>query len=284
MRYTGKHVTTYRYSSPVFLEPHKVRLRPRSDPGQFLHSYSIAVSPAPAGMTEALDAWGNNVTWAWFSGTHDELEITTDFVVDRLRVNPFDYIVTEEGMHIPPTYPTDERAALEPYFSADVDGAVRNLADEVARAAGGRIVDFAGRLAARIHEDSKVVVRPEGPPLPAGETLRSGEGSCRDLAVLYIEACRHVGIATRFVSGYVQRHTDGEPREMHAWAGVYVPGAGWRGYDPTQGLAVSSGHVTVATAASPAGAAPVTGSFRGSGVSSTLDSHIELDFDDENCT
>jgi len=109
------------------------------------------------------------------------------------------------------------------------------------------------------------------------DTLANREGSCRDMAVLYIEACRHVGIASRFVSGYVERRPPGEPRELHAWAGVYVPGAGWRGFDPTQGLAVSNRHLTLATAAQPAGAAPVTGSFGGNGATATLESSIEFD-------
>ncbi len=284
MRFEGTHVTTYRYSAPVFLEPHKVRLRPRSDPAQVVHEFSIDIKPQPAGITEALDAWGNNVTWAWFSGQHDTLEITTRFVAERVRVNPFDFVVpTTEGTLIPPTYPSDERTALDPYFHheetwADPRSSVRKLADEIAESSGRRVVAFASELARRIHAECRVIVRPEGAPLAAEETLLAGDGSCRDLAVLYVDACRHVGIASRFVSGYVEARPVGEPRELHAWAGVYVPGAGWRGYDPTQGLAVSTGHVTVATAASPSGAAPVTGSFRASDVvQATLTSSIELD-------
>ena len=279
MRFTGRHTTTYTYSAPVFLNPHKIRLRPRSDPGQFLREFSIDIDPTPDGMTEALDAWGNNVTWAWFSGTHDKLQITTRFVADRLRVNPFDFIVpTAEGASLPPAYPPDERAALVPYFSSEPGPKVRRLAEDVAERSGGMVVDFATALAERIHRGVRYDrASRRVPPMPGEETLASGEGSCRDMAVLYVEACRHVGIAARFVSGYVERHLDGAPRELHAWAGVYVPGAGWRGFDPTQGLAVSTGHVTIATAANSAGAAPVTGSFLGTGVEATLESTIELD-------
>jgi transglutaminase-like putative cysteine protease len=281
MRFTGRHVTTYTYSAPVFLNAHKMRLRPRSDPGQFLHEFTVDIDPTPDGMTESLDAWGNSVTWAWFSGTHDKLQITTSFVVDRLRVNPFDFIIpTAEGASLPPAYPADERAALVPYFSSEPGPKVRRLAEDVAEKSGGMVVDFASALAERIHNDVVYVVRPEGSPRRGQETLAAGEGSCRDVAVLYIEACRHVGIAARFVSGYVERHPEGEPRELHAWAGVYVPGAGWRGFDPTQGLAVSNGHVTIATAATSSGAAPVTGTFAGAhGVEATLESTIDLEVD-----
>lgn len=278
MRFTGRHITTYTYSSPVFLQPHKIRLRPRSDPGQHLHEYSIEIDPAPDGVTEALDAWGNNVTWAWFSGSHEQLRITTSFLADRSRVNPFDFIVpTKEGATLPPAYPSDERAALVPYFTSEPGPKVRRLAEDVADRSGGMVVDFATALVERIHETVRYVSRPEGGPWRGQETLSNGEGSCRDLSVLYIEACRHVGIAARFASGYVEHVLEGQPRELHAWAGVYVPGAGWRGFDPTQGLAVSTGHLTLATAANSAGAAPVTGTFTGPGVEARLDSHIELD-------
>ena len=278
MRYRGTHRTTYTYSDEVFLQPHKIRLRPRSDAGQFLHDYSLRITPEPDGTTEALDAWGNNVTWAWFSGRTAKLEIITTFVVDRLRVNPFDFVIpTPEGATLPPAYASDERAALQPYFASEPGPKVRHLAEKVAADAGGRVLDFASGLAERLHEQCTMIVRPEGAPMRGQETLAAGEGSCRDLAVLYIEACRHVGIAARFASGYVERRVIGAPRDLHAWAGVYVPGAGWRGFDPSQGFAVSTGHVTLATAAHPAGAAPVTGAFSGNGAQATLESVIEFE-------
>src|SRR5207302_8272520 len=119
-----------------------------------------------------------------------------------------------------------------------------------------------------------MIVRREGAPMRGQDTLANREGSCRDLAMLYIEACRYVGIASRFVSGYVDRRLPGEARELHAWAGVYVPGAGWRGFDPTQGLAVSTRHLTLAAAGQPARAAPVAGSVLGDGAKPALESNI----------
>jgi transglutaminase-like putative cysteine protease len=212
---------------------------------------------------------------------HDVLEISTSFVAERLRVNPFDFIVpTPEGATLPPAYPPDERAALVPYFSSDPGPGprVRRLVDQVLAAAGDQVVDFAIALAEHIHAEVAMIVRPNGPPMRGQDTLENKEGSCRDMAVLYIEACRHVGIASRFVSGYVERHMPGEPRELHAWAGVYVPGAGWRGFDPTQGFAVSTGHLTIATAATSSGAAPVTGTFLGD-AKATLTSQIDLEIE-----
>ena len=118
-------------------------------------------------------------------------------------------------------------------------------------------------------------MRSDGPPRPAAETLAAGEGSCRDLAVVFSEACRAAGVPARFVSGYETAAASGEHAYMHAWAEAYVPGGGWRGYDPSRGLAVSTSHVAVAAAADPALASPVAGSYRGAS-ESVMDFQIQM--------
>ena len=279
-RFRGTHVTRYDYTEPVFLGPHVVRLRPRSDPGQKLHAFEISFDPEPEGVTGGLDAWGNNVTWAWFSGEHRRLEITTRFEAERTRLNPFDFVVlSPEGSELPPVYELDEELALEPFMHRrDIDPSVRELTEQVAEETNHKIIEFLSELSSRIHERCEMIVRPVGDPFPPEKTLAEGAGSCRDLTVLYIAACRHAGIASRFVSGYVEHRPEGEPRELHAWAGVYVPGGGWRGYDPSQGLAVSNGHLTCAVAASPKGAGPVSGMFRSSGgAQATLSAEVDLE-------
>jgi transglutaminase-like putative cysteine protease len=262
----------------VFLDPHTIRLRPRSDPGQLVHDYAIEIDPAPAGLSPVLDAWGNYVEYAWFSGSHERLVITTRFDVERVRANPYDFIVpSEEAAALPPRYPDHEIDALQPYLKKlDIGEGVRELATATA-ASTGNVLDFAAKLAVAIGDRIDMIARPEGDPYGGQETLDLGRGSCRDTAVLYIEACRHVGIAARFVSGYVEHHDEGEPRDLHAWAGIYVPGGGWRGFDPTQGLAVSTGHVTLAAAGVPAGAASVTGTFVGADAPTELQSTIDFD-------
>jgi transglutaminase-like putative cysteine protease len=278
-RFRGFHTTTYTYSEPVFLESHTIRLRPRPDPGQLVHGFSIDIDPVPDGITSGLDAWGNNVDWAWFSGEHERLEITSRFDVERVRTNPYDFVVTNAAeARVPPLYPAHEVAALAPYMVASDPGPhVRAFAEEVARAASHDVLTFARELAERIHDRCEMIVRPEGDAYPGAQTLDEGKGSCRDFAVLYVEACRHIGVASRFVSGYVEHRAPDEPRELHAWAGVYLPGGGWRGYDPTQGLAVSTGHITLAVANVPKGAGSVSGSFVGNGATSRLESTIEFD-------
>lgn len=276
MFFEGVHHTSYAYSDAVFIEPHTLRLRPRNDPRQTVHSFSIDVAPKPDGMTEGIDVYGNDVMWTWFSGMHATLDITTRFVVETLRENPYDYVVPSiEEATIPPAYPDTDRSILDVYRTPTSSGTVRAMADEVVEATGGDLVSFLRDLAARIHSNTTTIIRPEGDPFPAAETLASREGSCRDVAVLFVEACRHVGVAARFVSGYVSGEP-GQLGELHAWGAAYIPGAGWRGYDPTAGLAVSDRHVTLAAAASPAGAAPVDGRFRGTAVRSELTSEIEL--------
>ncbi|HEV2448249.1 MAG TPA: transglutaminase-like domain-containing protein, partial [Candidatus Sulfopaludibacter sp.] len=119
------------------------------------------------------------------------------------------------------------------------------------------------------------VVREDGPPLPPDVTLREGAASCRDLAVLFCAACRAHRLAARFVSGYERAAAFEEQSEMHAWAEVYLPGGGWRGYDPSRGLAVSTGHIAVAAAADPQLAAPIIGAYRGS-ARSTMEHSIHM--------
>ena len=112
--------------------------------------------------------------------------------------------------------------------------------------------------------DIRYIIRDVGAPHPAETTLRGQEGSCRDLAVLFCAACRAVGLAARFVSGYERDASLQENGDLHAWAEVYLEGAGWRGYDPSRALAVAASHVAVAASSDPLLASPISGTFRGS--------------------
>jgi transglutaminase-like putative cysteine protease len=130
-------------------------------------------------------------------------------------------------------------------------------------------------LQQRIAESCQYIVREVGDPLPAEVTLTQRKGSCRDLTVLFMEACRALGIAARFLSGYHVPLTD-QIHRLHAWAEVYLPGGGWRGYDPTAGLAVGDPHIVVAAGSTPRMAAPISGSFRGENITATLEVEIQL--------
>lgn len=275
MRYEITHTTTYRYSREVFPEPHTIRLCPRSDPAQSVERFSIRIRPEPAGASEGIDAWGNPVTWTWFTGTTEQLEIVTETAVSTHRVNPFDYLPDAGRRDLPMRYGSDA-AALARYLAEDPSPGAARLAREVRDEAGSNVLDFLLGLTSRLYEDIEVVVREEGDPWDPAETLARGEGSCRDLTVLYCSACRAQGIAARFVSGYQEGDPDQEERDLHAWAEVYVPGGGWRGYDPTHGLAVADRHVALASAADPAGAAPTSGTVRGTGAVAEMDARIDI--------
>jgi transglutaminase-like putative cysteine protease len=263
----------YRYPEPVALGPHTLRLRPREDPAQRLLSYSLRLDPVAAGSSGFLDQEGNPAVRVWFVSPVTSLAIYSRFEVETLRSNPFDFLL-EGSLRIPMEYPEALRAVLAPYTQPAPAASVEAFAREAAEAAGWGTLDFLTLLSRRIFESLRYVIRDWGRPLSAAQTLEAGEGSCRDFAVLFAEACRHLGLAARFVSGYETAAASSERADMHAWAEVYLPGGGWRGYDPSRGLAVADSHVAVAASLAPELAAPVTGTHGGAG--SRLETAIRL--------
>jgi transglutaminase-like putative cysteine protease len=263
MRISIVHSTVYTYDSPVFLEPHTFRLRPREDGSQRLSAYMLSVSPAPAGQAQCLDHDGNVILQAWFDGATTELSLETSFEIETLRENPFDFLLAPTDRELPMRYPEFLRAPLYSYQHDRSAPAIREFAESIAAESDWKTMPFLSALNLRLNAGVRQVVRHEGAPLPPEETLRTRGGSCRDLAVLFCAACRSVGLAARFVSGYERDSAAVDEGDLHAWAEVYLHGGGWRGYDPSRGLAVGLSHVTVAASSSPRLAAPVTGSYRG---------------------
>ncbi|TVQ17455.1 MAG: transglutaminase family protein [Spirochaetaceae bacterium] len=287
MRFRIRHVTRYSFNRPIFLEPHTVRLTPRSDGSFHLVSHRLVVMPTPAGASVGLDAWGNTVHRLWFSGLTDTLRIDSESEGDALRANPFDYLVDEPVQALPPRYSPTELATLSACLAVDRSPAVERFADRIAGAsasppagarssAGPSTHEFLAAMTVALAAEHTSIVRPEGPPYDPETTLDTREVSCRDLAVLFIAACRVRGIAARFVSGYQAGDPGQTDRDLHAWVEAYLPGAGWRAYDPTLGLVVADQHVALAAAAHPEDAAPVTGNFRGTGARSGMESTIDL--------
>ncbi len=274
-----RHTTRYKYTESVFLDPQTIRLRPKSDGSQRLISFEIDIDPVPDGIADIVDVAGNDSTCVWFSGKHDHMTITTRSEVETLRTNPFDYIITEPSVtKLPVFYPKYYVPSLRPYFTRNTEpeGQVDKFVTDVIYESGVETMPFILALTQRIYDNFEQLVRHEGPPYPAEITLGTGRGACRDLTVLFMEACRAVGIAARFVSGYRENEMMGEERQLHAWAEVYIPGGGWRGYDPSSGLAVADQHVTVSAGVIPEEAAPLTGTYRGSGARSIIDYEIDI--------
>lgn len=265
MRISVAHSTTYRYEHPVFHESHTFRLRPRQDAAQRLLHYQLEISPAPAGRADCLDQDGNVVTEAWFDSRLEELAIRSSFEAETLRENPFDFVMARrELMRLPLAYEPPLSRALAPYLSEEQPSpAIRELAHSTAEKSGRTTLAFLTDLNHRLYESFEHTVRVHGQPLDPEVTLLQRSGSCRDLAVLFCAACRAMGIPARFVSGYEREAAFQDQAHMHAWAEVYLAGGGWRGYDPSAGLAAGTSYVAVAAAADPRLAAPVSGSYRG---------------------
>ena len=263
MRIAVDHTTRYRYSAPVHLEPHVIRLRPREDATQRLESWTLDITPEPIGRTECLDQDGNVVVRAWFDSVSPELLLRSRFTLETLRDNAFHYVLTPLDLRLPLEYPRPLRAPLMPYLRPEDSAEVRRFALSLAEECDWKTLPFLAALNQRLFATTRQVIREVGAPHAAETTLRDQEGSCRDLAVLFCAACRDLGLAARFVSGYERDASLQENGDLHAWAEVYLEGAGWRGYDPSRGLAVAASHVAVAAASDPLFAAPVTGTYRG---------------------
>jgi transglutaminase-like putative cysteine protease len=280
MKITVRHSTMYRYDFPVLLEPHIFRLRPRTNSAQRLLAFDIEIAPTPAGTTECLDQDGNLALNAWFGAPTRELSVLSRFTVEMLRENPFDYVLTAESLNLPLSYLQPLCAALTPYrHDGHVAESVKQYAKSAAASAQWNTLSFLLGLSRQIFQTCRHVIRPYGPPWPSDRTLSLLEGSCRDLAVLFCDACRVMGIAARFVSGYEYASAGRQDSYMHAWAEVYLPGIGWRGYDPSRGLAVSNGHVAVAAGFDHDLASPVAGLYSGASASQ-MEASLRLQVDD----
>jgi transglutaminase-like putative cysteine protease len=280
MRYKIFHNTTYTYERPVYLEPHTVRLRSRTNGNQTLHRFSLEISPEPIGVSEILDIEGNAITKIWFNEPTDHLSIKVTSEVETHCTNPFHYLLEPWAIHLPIDYSSSMLNQLQPYLhppkiSATPDPIIYDLAQEICHEADRKTDLFLTQLNQQIYDNCKHTIREKGAPLPAGITWKQKLGSCRDLAVVFIEVCRVVGLAARFVSGYREGDVTKEERHLHAWAEVYLPGAGWRGYDPTEGLVVADRHIALVASALPKNASPIYGSFRGQAKSS-MEYHLKI--------
>jgi len=274
MNFIVEHSLEYRYSDTVSLEPLVVRLCPRCDFTQKVESYHLEVVPAPAGTTLFIDAGGNNAQRIWFDGCHRKLQLTARTSASTRLENPFDFLLEPEANAIPFSYISADRQVLQPYLASLQLPSVRDLARRALDVSEGQTVPFLVGLCGIVNREIRLGTRPTGDPLRPDQTLRKKEGACRDLAVLFGEACRSIGIATRFVSGYAYHPVLPVP-ELHAWCEVYLPGAGWRGFDPSTGLAVDARYLVLATGPTYHEARPTHGKYRGTG-RSRLTTKIQL--------
>jgi len=276
MRFTIRHHTVYRYSHPVRLGPQLLRFHPRDDGAQRVLDHQISITPTPIGRNDHLCMEGNRVTEVWFGGETDCFEIDVRMQVETSRSNAFDFILAPESVVLPISHVHDVACAQGYLQRIDADDAVTAFAAELSLTVNRDTLSFLDHLNRQMHAEFTQVTRHKGAPQSPALTLHTRRGACRDLAALFIDCCRAEGIPARFASGYQKGHKRLERRHLHAWPEVYLPGAGWRGFDPTHGEAIADTHVTVAAAAHPRDTMPVSGSFRGERVTSALEFTVEI--------
>jgi transglutaminase-like putative cysteine protease len=278
MLYKIEHITRYSFSKEVFLEPHTIRLRPKSDSTQTLKKFEININPEPTGSTNLVDIGGDSSS-LWFDGLTDSLAIVTRSEVETHRSNPFDYILSSDrAHHLPMEYSGSDESVLEPYRapSSGFGDKFQGFVEKILLESENKTLSFLSVLTSHIYANFEHEIRNEGLAYEPGETLSQMKGSCRDFVVLFAQVCRSMGIASRFVSGYTVGDPENMENYLHAWAEVYLPGGGWRGYDPTLGLAVADQHITLTSGATPLQASPVTGSFRGTGAVAEIEYEITI--------
>ena len=280
MRIQLLHRSTYEYAQPVALGPHQVRLRPTPHARAHVESYGLH-APPEATLRWQQDPAGNHVAHLTFpvAARLPRLELLVELAVEIRPVNPFDFFLDDRCKEVPFAYPPAVSSELAPCLvqagSEQDDGALRGgpllTAFLEALPTGGPTVDVLVALNRAVHQRIRYVVREEAGLYTPEETLAQGRGSCRDQAVLLVAALRSRGLAARFASGYLVQLADegmipDQPKgvltdvaDLHAWAEVYLPGAGWIGLDSTSGLFCGEGHIPLACAANPALATPVEG-------------------------
>jgi len=265
------HVTEYRYDRPVSLSPQVVRLRPAPHCRTRILSYSQRIEPAGHFINWQQDPFSNYLARLVFPEKTKEFRITVDIVAEMAVYNPFDFFLEPYAEQFPFVYDETLQRELAPYL---VKSALTpKFADLLATIDRGeqRTIDFLVALNQRLQHEIKYLIRLEPGVQTPEETLTKASGSCRDSGWLLVQALRHLGLAARFVSGYLIQltpdvkaldgpsGTDHDFTDLHAWCEVFLPGAGWIGLDPTSGLLAGEGHIPLACTPEPSSAAPVTG-------------------------
>jgi len=277
------HRFDYHYTKPVLLGPHRFCLRPRPHGFQRLIDFRLEVSPDPSQLYELMAAGGDTITRARFLGETDRLTVIATSEVETFSPPLLEACLDEQMAQLPVQIGKlnpDLLSNLQGWLpNGQHDAAAVDVAQEALMGSDGRSLNFLQQLVEVIQDRVKYTQRHVGPAWPAGRTLKERVGSCRDLAMLMIECCRSVGLPARFVSGYHLVEPKPERYDLHAWAEVYLQGAGWRGFDPSGMGAVDERYIPVATSSRSDLTAAVSGTFSGPpGVESELEWDISAEF------
>lgn len=267
------HKTSYSYDRRINLAPQIVRLRPAPHCRTPILSYSMKVSPEEHFLNWQQDPFNNYLGRLVFPEKTTRFEVEIDLVADMIIINPFDFFLEPAAEEFPFTYEPELRADLAPYLERDKPGKKLKEFMKSIDTSPKQTIDFLVALNMKLGGDVSYLIRMEPNVQSCEQTLTLGSGSCRDSAWLLVNVLRHLGLAARFVSGYLVqlkqdvKSLDGPSgaevdfTDLHAWTEVYIPGAGWVGMDPTSGLFAGEGHIPLACSPEPQSAAPITGAL-----------------------
>ncbi len=276
------HVTSYTYDRLVEMGPQSIRLRPAPHCRTPILSYALKISPDGYFINWQQDPHGNYLARVVYPEPVRSFKVEVDLVAEMSVQNPFDFFLEPEAETFPFTYAPDVRRDLDAFLEPEPAGPLLQAWLDAVPREPRQAVDFLVDLNRRLHQDVEYLIRMEPGVQTCEDTLRLKRGSCRDSAWLMAEILRHLGLAARFVSGYLIQLTpdvkslDGPSgpetdfTDLHAWTEVYLPGAGWVGLDPTSGLLAGEGHIPLAATPRPQSAAPITGTLG--------EAHVSFDF------
>jgi transglutaminase-like putative cysteine protease len=276
------HVTRYRYRQNVAFGEHRILVRPRESYDQRVLSAELGITPEPQSLRWIQDVFGNAVAIAKFDSRSDTLEVRGSAEVEHLPADPQDIAIEPYARSYPFTYSAEDIPDLLRSIERQYPDPDREL-DEWAREFIGTegpvaTLELLSAMTSTIKRDFTYARRHEKGIQPPLTTLRRRGGTCRDYAVLMMEAARALGLATRFVSGYIYQEQDTDARQggrsTHAWLRIFLPGSGWVEFDPTNGIVGNRGLIRVAVARDPMQAKPLTGTWRG-----VKDDQIDMEVD-----